>query len=51
MRDIFALMALFTIAGLLANYVLFAGSSEVADPLADRSVENGQAPGQPAGEV
>ena len=46
--DVLAIMSLFTMAGLLANYVLFAGSSEVVDLLPDRSVENGQGPGQPA---
>ena len=48
MIDVLAIMSLFTMAGLLANYVLFAGSSEVVDLLPDRSVENGQGPGQPA---
>ena len=48
MIDVLAIMSLFTMAGLLANYVLFAGSSEKVDPLPDRSVENGQALGQPA---
>lgn len=47
MTDIIVMVAVFMVAGLLANYVLFAGSSEVVGPLADRSVKNGQGPGQP----
>lgn len=42
----FTVMALLIIAGLLANYVLFKGSAEVVDPLADRSVKGGKASDQ-----
>lgn len=48
MSDIFAVMALLAIAALLVNYVLFAGSSELADPLGDQSVEKGQRSSPPA---
>ena len=49
MRKI-AFFALLTIAGLLANYVLFAGSSDIVDSLTSQSDENGQAVGKPPNE-
>jgi hypothetical protein len=50
LRDIFALMALLAIAGLLANYVLFAGSAEEVQSPSDQYGGNtrgaGSAPSQ-----
>jgi hypothetical protein len=48
---IIALAAVFTMAALAANFVLFAGSREVVDPLAGRSGDSGQASGEPPGKV
>jgi hypothetical protein len=46
-RDMLPLMALLAIAGLLANYVLFAGSAEEVQSPADQSGENTRAPVPP----